>query len=224
MLLGRRYVNLKGFTLKFNRVRSIVNLRLGLRVAFLFVFLASTFVTPRYETVQAAAAGFSEYYIPGGTDQLFQILKNIDNDPDLGNALGGGGTYAVAPCNQMHNVITVTVNSDNTTLYYDHWENGYGAGSIGADETYTANKGDVLVFNLQIFRYIVQLLMLVQALTQMVIQQAVMTGAIVFMLLEVLSLSLRFWPEVTGTVFSNAWEAIQSNLTRQIIQFQLAKI
>jgi hypothetical protein len=114
------------------------------KVLFLLAFLVSFAITP--QKANAAAAGFSEYYLPGTTDQLFQILKDIDNDPDLGNALGGGGVCVAAPCNRMHNVITVSVSADNVTVYYDHWENGYGAGNVGNDETYIANKGDVLTF------------------------------------------------------------------------------
>ena len=65
------------------------------QILFLFILVMSSVFTPR--PVHAAPAGYSEYYLPGSTDQLFQILKDIDNDPALGNALAGGGTWTAAP-------------------------------------------------------------------------------------------------------------------------------
>ena len=51
------------------------------------------------------AAGIDkEYFIPGSTDQLFKILQDNDNDPELGDAFGVGVCTA-APCNRMHNLI-----------------------------------------------------------------------------------------------------------------------
>ncbi len=178
-----------------------------LRLIFLLVFVASTFATFDAKPVQAAAAGFSEYYIPGSVDQLFQILKDIDNNPDLGNALGGGGTCTVAPCNRLHNVITITVASDGTTIYYDHWENGYGTGSIGADETYIVNRGDVLVFDSPDI-----------PVPRAAGDTCVSTNPNgnstscydgrdrIYVAGGGVSVAQAFWPEVTGTVFSNAWE------------------
>ena len=178
-----------------------------LRLILLLVFVVSTFATLDAKPVQAAAAGFSEYYIPGSVDQLFQILKDIDNNPDLGNALGGGGTCTVAPCNRLHNVITITVASDGTTIYYDHWENGYGTGSIGADETYIVNRGDVLVFDSPDI-----------PVPRAAGDTCVSTNPNgnstscydgrdrIYVAGGGVSVAQAFWPEVTGTVFSNAWE------------------
>ena len=122
------------------------------RIGVLLVLLVSTFATPQNASA-AIPAGYSEYYIPGGTDQLFALLRDIDNDPELGNATVFGtsvgtcttGTIpagGVGPCNYMHNVTTVSISSDGVTVYYDHWENGYGTGSTGNDEIYVANEGD----------------------------------------------------------------------------------
>ncbi len=78
-------------------------------------------------SARAATAGYSEYFIPGSIDQLFRILQDIDNSPELGNAFGiGTCATGVVPaggvggCNYMHNVVTVSVTSDGTTIYYDH--------------------------------------------------------------------------------------------------------
>ncbi|MEW6031199.1 MAG: sortase [Chloroflexota bacterium] len=85
------------------------------------------------QTARAAvSAGYSEYYIPGGSEQLRAILVDNDNDPVIAA--------------NLYNVITVTIAVDGVTVYYDHWENGYGTGSTGADETYVGNMGDILTF------------------------------------------------------------------------------
>ncbi|HXQ37909.1 MAG TPA: hypothetical protein VN843_28135, partial [Anaerolineales bacterium] len=97
--------------------------RAGLVFILVFFIVFSVIALP-YEVY---AANTAEYYIPGSTDQLFQILQDIDNDPELGNAFGVGSCTA-SPCNRMHNVITVIVDQDNAEVFYDHWENGYTVG------------------------------------------------------------------------------------------------
>jgi uncharacterized repeat protein (TIGR01451 family) len=74
-----------------------------------------------------ATAGYSEYYLPGDELNMFYIFDDLD---DTGAATGN-----------MHSVISVVAWSPNTTIYYDHWENGYGFDpnnpGATADETYT---------------------------------------------------------------------------------------
>jgi LPXTG-site transpeptidase (sortase) family protein len=181
-------------------------LRVSRIVVLLFVFLFSIFAMP--QNVSAAVpAGYSEYYIPGSTDQLFQILKDIDNDPDIGNALGGGGTCTVAPCNRMHNVTTVSISSDGVTVYYDHWENGYGAGNTGNDETYVVNKGDVLTFessNIVVPRNAADTC---TSTNPNGASTACYDGRDrIYVAGGAVSVAQAFWPEVTQTVFANAWE------------------
>ena len=175
------------------------------QILFLFILVMSSVFTPR--PVHAAPAGYSEYYLPGSTDQLFQILKDIDNDPDLGNALGGGGTCTAAPCNRMHNVVTVSISTDNVTVYYDHWENGYGTGSTGIDETYIVHKGDVLTFESSNI--------IVPRNAANTCTSTNINGASaacydgrdrIYVAGGAVTVAEAFWPEVTGTVFANAWE------------------
>jgi LPXTG-site transpeptidase (sortase) family protein len=98
----------------------------------LFLFVNSPFAPFKTQTVKAEVpAGVSEYFIPGFSQDLLYILTNIQVT-DLGT--------------NLHNVITISVGGDNTTIYYDHWENGYGTGTTGYDEMYTSNKGDILTF------------------------------------------------------------------------------
>ena len=59
-----------------------------------------------------ATAGYSEYYLPGDELNMYYIFTNLD-------ANGSGNTG-------MHSVTSVVAWSANTTVYYDHWENGYG--------------------------------------------------------------------------------------------------
>ena len=88
----------------------------------------------------AAPAGYSEYYIPGDETNMSAVLSAL------------GPALPASP--NMHALITVSTWSDNTTIYYDHWEHckGIPVGSPGclngynfdpanpaatADETYT---------------------------------------------------------------------------------------
>ncbi len=49
----------------------------------------------------------------------------------------------------MHYVIGMTTYVDDTVVYYDHWENGYGFDPVnftGADEIYYGDQGTVMSF------------------------------------------------------------------------------
>jgi len=89
----------------------------------------------------AAAAiptGYSEYFIPGFSDDLMHVLEDI--------AIANDATtpYNNTAGDQLTNLITISVGGD-AVLYYDHWENGYSTGAAG-DRTFTVHKGDVLTF------------------------------------------------------------------------------
>ncbi|MEM3489350.1 MAG: hypothetical protein QXO75_06825 [Nitrososphaerota archaeon] len=73
--------------------------------------------------VSALPAGFQEFYLPLPAAQTQDIFVNIDNNPAVSNG--------------MHYVVGVTASADNTRVYYDHWENGYGTGPTGYDELVT---------------------------------------------------------------------------------------
>ena len=57
-----------------------------------------------------AAAGYSEYFLPGDEQNMYFIFNDLD--------VNAGATG-------MHSVTSVVAWSANTTIYYDHWENGY---------------------------------------------------------------------------------------------------
>ncbi|MBI5076232.1 MAG: DUF11 domain-containing protein [Nitrospirae bacterium] len=82
-------------------------------------------------------SGYSEYYIPGDEDTI-------------GAVLCAQGATACPAGYHTHTVISVAAWSDNTTIYYDHWENGYNFDPANpgatADETYTLNTGGIKIF------------------------------------------------------------------------------
>ena len=111
-------------------------LRAGLVPVFLLSVILSALGLP--QPAQAGiVTGLSEYYIPAEADQLWAIFVDNDNNPVL------------VASNGIHYVVGVTASTDNTTVYYDHWEDGYDFDSAtltNADESFTANKGTVLSF------------------------------------------------------------------------------
>ena len=183
---------------KNRKTRSRARAGLVFILAFFIVF--SAFAIP----YSASAAGTAEYFIPGSTDQLFQILQDIDNDPDLGNAFGVGACTA-APCNRMHNVITIIVDQDNVEVFYDHWENGYSAGASG-DETYLVDRGVVLTF--ESFNILVPRSAgdTCTSTNPSGGSTACYDGHDRIYAVGGVFVVEAFWPEVTGTVFANAWE------------------
>ncbi len=78
-------------------------------------------------TVRASIfGGYSEYYIPGLEDQMWGIFD------DLATREGGGLSSAPG----MHTVISIIATGDDTTIYYDHWEDGYEFDPDDPDNTY----------------------------------------------------------------------------------------
>lgn len=96
--------------------------KIGFRTAAcIFLALLATVAAPQARG--QAAAGFSEYFIPGNEGQATEAGAT---SLQLGtyyvfNQLDTGGTPASS---NMHSIITVTAWSPNTTVYYDHWEDG----------------------------------------------------------------------------------------------------
>ncbi len=107
--------------------------------------LALLLVLAASPAMAQVAAGYSEYFIPGDEDNMGRVL-----------CVYGAWAYPCPNPVHTHVVISVTAWSDNTTVYFDHWENGYGfdpANPATADETYDVasghalNTGDRLVFD-----------------------------------------------------------------------------
>jgi uncharacterized repeat protein (TIGR01451 family) len=105
-------------------------------MAWIGLLAACLFLATAAPAGAQVAAGYSEYYIPGDEPDMWTVFNSLD----------AAGTNTT-----MHAVISVTAWSDNTTIYYDHWENGYNFDPTNpaatADESYTLLKaGDVKVF------------------------------------------------------------------------------
>jgi|GEM_PF-1329794 len=164
----------------------------GSRLSFL-LFLPITISTllvalvlPLNAVEAQTPSGYSEYYIPGGTEQLWDIYVNLDNDPVLLAAQG------------MHAVIAVTATLDDTTIYYDHWEDTYDFDpnnpTATADETHVLQQGMVQEFessNIPIPR---------GTLTYYDGRDRIYVAG------GPVTVTRASWPESIGTVFSLAWE------------------
>ena len=182
-----------------------------LRISSAFVavlMLVSLVISTLFFTQPAKAgvvAGYAEYYIPGDAVQLFGILTNNDNNISGTN---------------LHNVITIAVSSDNATIYYDHWENGYGNTTTGNDEVYTANKGAVLTFTSDVRATAQHSGM--TACTGSTFPAAGTSGVVtasgglathcydgrdrIYIVGGAVSVAQAFWPTSSGPVYANAWE------------------
>ncbi|MBN2257541.1 MAG: IgGFc-binding protein, partial [Anaerolineaceae bacterium] len=114
------------------------------RILSLFIALtmALSFIALPTRPAQALAAGISDYYIPTSSGQIIDIFIENDNTDYYGNPL-------IVEADGVHYVIAFTAYMDDTVVYYDHWENGYGFDPedlTGADETYLADQGEVMNF------------------------------------------------------------------------------
>jgi len=137
------------------------------------------------QPVAALPAGFQEFYLPlptGGTAALsgtYSIFNAIE--PPVTASQG------------MHYVVGVTASADNTVVYYDHWENGYGTGTM-SDETVYLSKGQVHVFES----------------SSIPVPRGTSTkydgGDRIFVSGSLLQLVVSTWTEDLGTVFADAWE------------------
>lgn len=120
------------FALRLNSHKSRV---LGL------LMLAVFLVLPFYSAQASIFGGYSEYYIPGPEDQIWNIQVDIDNQ-------AGAPLYLDNTADRMHSIISITASGDNTTVYYDHWENGYGFDPNDPentfDEKFTLQAGEFL--------------------------------------------------------------------------------
>jgi len=149
------------------------------------VVLAFNLVGFLTQPVAALPAGFQEFYLPlptGGTTALsgtYSIFNAIE--PPVTASKG------------MHYVVGVTASADNTVVYYDHWENGYGIGTA-SDQTVYLNKGQVYYFES----------------SSIPVPRGMSTrydgGDRIFVSGSLLQLVVSTWTEDLGTVFADAWE------------------
>lgn len=172
------------------------------RFIFLFlIFYAALFFCAPY-SYASAPAGYSEYYIPGDENIMGQVWA------DIGAA---GGVLQTAP---RHTIISVVAWSPNTTIYYDHWEDGYDFdpnNPATADETYTlANKGDSRIF---------------ESSNIPVNPRGVATyydgRDRIYVAGGAVTVTRTSWEETDGTVFALAWEVypVKPQMIKYIMPF-----
>ena len=103
---------------------------------FSFLLLSAILMISSVPEARAANAGYSEYFIPGSENTMQLVIEEI-----------GSGTQGTT----THSTIGVTSWDGNTTLYYDHWENGYNLDPNNLEATYDekvvlAAQGDSQTF------------------------------------------------------------------------------
>lgn len=151
----------------------------------------------------ATPAGYSEYFIPGDENIMGQVWA------DIGAA---GGVALTAP---RHTIISVVAWSPNTTIYYDHWENGYNFDPNNPDTTYDekyvlANAGDSKLF---------------ESSNIPVNPRGVATyydgRDRIYVAGGVVTVTRTSWEETDGTVFSLAWEVypVKPQMIKYIMPF-----
>ncbi|GIK42091.1 MAG: hypothetical protein BroJett011_59240 [Chloroflexota bacterium] len=173
------------------------------------VLAALFFLLPSPALVQAGSSytGYSEYYIPGPAQQLWDIFQDIDNNPDLLEAQG------------LRTIIAVTASADATTLYYDHWEDGYEANPLNpvqaSSEQYTINEGNVQRFegrNIPIPRATTginsALLTNCGAGSSPIANKCYDGRDRIYTAGGPVVVTAAYWPESIGTVFAQAWEIL----------------
>jgi hypothetical protein len=176
--------------------------RISFRIVVILAVLMQLLVFLPPQPVEAAVvAGFSEYFVPGFSDDLMEILDDIEVNQAVGTTLTS--------------LVTISVGGD-VTLYYDHWENGLGS-TVSADETYTANKGDVLTFKSTTIPYPRDGggTAAVDDCTGSTYPSGGTGGSTdncydgrdrIYVAGGVVSVAQAFWPTVLNTNFANAWE------------------
>jgi uncharacterized repeat protein (TIGR01451 family) len=164
-------------------------------LAALLAALGLQILIPAQPAKADVVAGFSEYYIPGGAEQVLAILKN--NQTNITDT-------------NMHNVITLPITTPNLTIYYDHWENGYSTGAAG-DEVYSGYAvGTVLTFESPTIPASPRgtgMNVCAGSTNPNGATTACYDGRDrIFIVGGAVSLAQAFWPSSTGTVYANAWE------------------
>jgi len=162
------------------------------------VVLAFPIVGLLTQPVAALPAGFQEFFTPLPCDLTQDIFINIDNDPSVSNG--------------MHYVVGVTASADNTVVYYDHWENGYGSGVTGYDEMVTLNKGEIHTFESGSIPS-----------SPRGTAQYYDGGDRIFVSGSLLQFVVSTWPESPGTVFTMPGRCTQFRHGKTSMLFQLGR-
>ncbi len=176
------------------RLKAIGFRRLLTLIIIFLLVLASIITILNTMRVSAIPWGYEEFFVPLWLDDARPIFDDIDNDPSIMSE----NWYAR---------IGVTSAQDDTTIYWDHWENGLETGTT-SDEQYTMEKGEVMVFegnNMPVPR--------VSTSTYYDPGDRIYVSGVLLQCVVVI------WPanvgSQTGTVFTDAWELYPLKLLNQ---------
>lgn len=132
--------------------------------------------------VSAVTVGTQDFYLPLPSNLTSPIFSDIYTSQK-----------STWPSQPMHYVVGITATVDNTTIYYDHWENGY-TGGLSGDQVVTLNRGKT-----QVFRNDVP-----------VLPRGTSTrydgGDRLYVVGGPVQVMVSTFGSTTGTVFSDAWE------------------
>jgi uncharacterized repeat protein (TIGR01451 family) len=148
------------------------------RILSALLILSCLAVFFQAQPIAALPAGYQEFYLPNVDN--YAVFYGVDNTLSTSNK-------------NMHFVVGVTAAADNTTVYYDHWENGLGSGTTN-DETVALNKGQVYIFESS------------NIPTPRGTTTKYDGGDRIYVSGSLLQLVVSAWPESIGTVFADAWE------------------
>ena len=162
----------------------------------LIVLLGGQLVHPVQQVSANVPAGFSEYFVPGASDDLYNILYDLSLFTDT----------------QFTNILTMPITSNNLTIYYDHWENGYLSGPAG-DEVYTGlTVGQIVTFKSTTIPIPTRGTNL-NACSGSTNPRGTTTACYdgmdrIYVVGGAVSVSQVYWPTTVGTVYANAQEVM----------------
>jgi len=178
------------------RIRNYRLPRKILLATLLIVLVGGQFVHPAQQVSANVAAGFSEYYVPGASEDLYKILYDLSVFTDT----------------QFTNILTMPITTNNLTIYYDHWENGYLSGPAG-DEVYTGlSVGQIVTFKSTTIPIPTRGTNL-NACSGSTNPSGTTTACYdgmdrIYVVGGAVSVSQVYWPTTIGTVYANAQEVM----------------
>ncbi|RWX47443.1 hypothetical protein H206_01535 [Candidatus Electrothrix aarhusensis] len=135
--------------------------------------------------IDSLMGGYSEFYVPGGTDLIHEALDTLNDSIDD---------------TTMRVVISVITSTPGTTIFYDHWEDGY---DFNPDDPYNtsdeyqvvSNGGSPVIFEGEN----VPLKPRGATVKYDFGDRIYITGGPA-------TVNVNFWEEQTKTIYANSWE------------------
>ena len=165
--------------------------KLNIFSVILLIFIV--LLIPEFYCQADISSGYQEYFVPGDEEQLWNLYVDNDNNPALIDILG------------IHSAVSVTASLRSSTVYYDHWENGYNFDPENPESTYDEKRvldfGEVAEFESSNVPVNPR-----GAATYYDGRDRIYTAGGPVSVIRV------SWPESIGTVYSLAWELYPVNV------------